>query len=162
MKIQQYCEQTMNTTIQMLISALALLALSTLNLQLSVCFAQGTAFTYQGRLNSGGGAASGAYDLTFGLFATNAVAVSNGLFTVMIDFGTNIFTTLTPRQPLTPTPYAIFASTANNLSGTLPVAQLSGLILDNQLNHSAVTYNPGPGLSGGGPRVVQFGLRLQF
>lgn len=108
--------------------------------------AQGTAFTYQGRLNSGGSAAAGSYDLTFALFATNAggvaiagpvtnsaTAVSNGLFTTTVDFGAGSFTggsnwleiavqtnggggftTLTPRQQLTPTPYAI---TAASLSG---------------------------------------------
>ena len=61
---------------------------------------------------------------------TNAVPVTNGLFAVTLDFGnafdgnarwlavsvkTNAassFSALTPRQPLTPTPYALFASNA--------------------------------------------------
>jgi hypothetical protein len=121
--------------------------------------AQGTAFTYQGRLNDGGAPASGSYDLTFALFNTNitgtalggtltnsATAVSNGLFIVTLDFsnqfdgtprwlqigvrtnGTSSFTPLSPRQQLTPTPYAIFANTASNLSGTLPAAQLAGTL----------------------------------
>ena len=121
-------------------------------------FAQGTAFTYQGRLNDNGGPANGNYDLQFivydndvggsqqGPVLTNsATAVSNGLFTVTLDFGTIFaganrwleigvrtngaasFSALVPRQKLTPTPYAIFANTASNLSGTLPSAQLSGL-----------------------------------
>src|ERR1051325_4326994 len=64
--------------------------------------AQGTAFTYQGRLSSGTNAASGSYDLTFSLFATNsngsaiagpvtnsAVGVANGFFTTTLDFGAN-------------------------------------------------------------------------
>jgi hypothetical protein len=102
--------------------------------------AQGTAFTYQGQLTSGGNAANGSFDLTFGLFSvasgagqdgatiTNlAVGVTNGLFTVELDFGANYpgtarwleisvrtngggaFTTLSPRQSLTPAPYAITA-----------------------------------------------------
>ena len=63
-------------------------------------FAQGTAFTYNGRLNVGGSPANGYYDLTFTLFSvvsgagqvggtlTQApVAVSNGLFNVTLDFG---------------------------------------------------------------------------
>jgi hypothetical protein len=122
-------------------------------------FAQGTAFTYQGRLNDGGAPANGSYDLTFTLFNTNvtgaalagiltnsATVVSNGLFTVTLDFsnrfdgtprwleigvrtnGASGFTTLSPRQRLTPTPYAIFANTASNLSGTLPAAQLAGTL----------------------------------
>ncbi|HUA37592.1 MAG TPA: hypothetical protein VMA35_04235 [Candidatus Sulfopaludibacter sp.] len=122
-------------------------------------FAQGTAFTYQGRLNDSGNTANGSYDLTFGLFNTNvngtalagpltnsAIAVSNGLFIVTLDFsnrfdgtprwleigvrtnGASSFTTLSPRQPLTPTPYAIFANSASNLTGTLPAAQLAGTL----------------------------------
>jgi len=62
--------------------------------------AQGTAFTYQGRLLDGGGPASGSYDLRFVLVnslaknvsiappLTNlAVNVSGGLFQVVLDFG---------------------------------------------------------------------------
>ena len=38
---------------------------------------------------------------------------------------TNAFTPLTPRQPITPTPYAI---TASNLTGTVAATQLTGSI----------------------------------
>ncbi len=67
-------------------------------------FAQGTAFSYQGRLNNGSSVASGSYDLSFTLFKTNItgtaiagpvtnsmVGVTNGLFTTLVDFG-NPFT----------------------------------------------------------------------
>jgi len=153
----------MKTIVQSLFVTLALLA------GLLQTAAQGTAFTYQGQLISGGGPAGGAYHLTFSLFntnsggaaiagpfTTNAVWVTNGLFTVQIDFGPGVFTgasnwlqigvatngasgftTLSPRQPLTPTPYAIFAGTAANLSGTLPLAQLPGVVITN--NESATT-----------------------
>ena len=158
-----------------LFAFLALASLSTLSLHLSPLFAQGTAFTYQGQLQSSGSPASGTYNLTFTLFNTNsggtsvagpvtnnAVVVTNGLFTVPIDFGSGVFTgqsnwleiavetnlagtftTLTPRQQLTPTPYAIYAESvaASNIIGTL---------IDTQLTHSAVTVSNGPGLSGGG------------
>ena len=138
---------------------LMLLALSTLNFQPSTASAQGTAFTYQGQLQNNGSPASGTYNLTFSLFDTNTsgvavagpvtnngVIVSNGLFTVLIDFGPGVFTgetnwleiavetnrastftTLTPRQQLTPTPYAIYAESASGLSGTLSASQLTSI-----------------------------------
>src|ERR1700690_4122191 len=65
-------------------------------------FAQTTAFTYQGQLNSSNAPATGAYDFRFQIYnAVNAVVagpltnapvgVTNGLFTVMLDFGPGIF-----------------------------------------------------------------------
>src|ERR1044071_5524574 len=64
--------------------------------------AQGTAFTYQGKLTDQGAPAVGRYDFTFSLFddaiavnyiadaLTNpAVQVSGGAFSVVLDFGTN-------------------------------------------------------------------------
>ena len=146
-------------------------------------FAQGTAFTYQGRLNDNGQPANGSYDLTFALFGdsnggsqvgntvTNAgTGVSSGLFTATLDFGPGVFTgtnlwlevavrangsaggytTLSPRQPVLPTPYAIMASTANSLSGTLPATNLSGVVGNDQLANSSLTVNAGTGLAGGG------------
>ncbi|HEX7570666.1 MAG TPA: hypothetical protein VF492_09190, partial [Verrucomicrobiae bacterium] len=72
--------------------AAALLLLAGINQTLSTAHAQGTAFTYQGRLNNGGSPASGIYDLRFAIYdSTNsrgtliagpltnsATAVSNG------------------------------------------------------------------------------------
>jgi len=132
-------------------------------------FAQGTAFTYQGRLNDGASPANGTYDLTFSLFnvssgagqvgntfTNSATAVSNGLFTVTLDFGANFpgagrwleigvrtngggaFATLSPRQPLTATPYAL---TASNLTGALPVGQLTGTFPLAQLPAILLTNN---------------------
>ncbi len=99
---------------------------------------QTTGFTYQGRLTDGGTAANGNYDFQFALWdslsggtqvgstqTVNTVAVSNGVFTVSLDFGANSFpganrfleiaarptggsfTPLTPRQQITSTPYAV-------------------------------------------------------
>jgi hypothetical protein len=114
--------------------------------------AQGTAFTYQGQLQSGTNFASGSYDITFSIWTnpsgpsqvgntvTNiATGVTNGLFTVMIDFGGGVFdgnprwleievctnggafTTLSPRQFLTAAPYATYANTSGyaNLASNL-------------------------------------------
>src|SRR5215208_1902342 len=131
--------------------------------QLSTLFAQGTAFTYQGGLNDGDSPANGSYDLTFSLWnaasgpvqvggtlTNTATAVSNGLFTVRLDFGANFpgadrwleigvrtngggaFSTLSPRQQITSTPYAVQALNADaansvaatNISGTVDLAQL--------------------------------------
>src|SRR5215831_8089083 len=69
-------------------------------------WAQGTAFTYQGRLNDGANPATGIYDLRFDVYdSTNnpgvliagpitnaATSVSNGFFTVTLNFGPGIFT----------------------------------------------------------------------
>jgi hypothetical protein len=65
--------------------------------------AQGTACTYQGQLLNAGNPANGNYDLSFALYTnssgglssagpvvTNAVPVSNGLFTVSLDFGPGV------------------------------------------------------------------------
>src|SRR5437899_4533663 len=121
----------------------------------------GTAFTYQGRLQEAGAPANGRYDLRFELFGfeaggtgngapiiNSAVAVSNGLFTTTLDFGTSVFsgapswleiavrpaggqpdfTILAPRQLLTPTPFAIYTLKAESLNGPLPDSQLSSNI----------------------------------
>jgi hypothetical protein len=122
-------------------------------------FAQGTAFTYQGRLNASGVAANGSYDLQFTVYDSSGaanvvagpltgsgVAVSNGLFTVTLDFGTGVFTgparwlqiavrtngavtftNLSPRQALTPSPYAIHAGTASNVVNGAVVKSLNNL-----------------------------------
>jgi hypothetical protein len=132
--------------------------------------AQGTAFNYQGRLNDAGAPANASYDFRFGVynsitngslvspFLTNsAVAVTNGLFTVTLDFGAGVFTggsnwldlavravgatnftALTPRQPVLPVPYAIFSTSASNLLGSITTTQLSGTLPSAQL---AGTYS---------------------
>jgi hypothetical protein len=157
----------MKTKLTRLIGALALLALLTVNHQLSIAQAQGTAFTYQGRLNSGGSPASGLFDFRFRLdadplgdtvlatVASNAMPVTNGLFLTALDFGpgwfngtnywleidvrangTGGYDELFPLQILTPTPYAIFATTASNVSGTVSAAQLSGTVASGNLPSS--------------------------
>jgi hypothetical protein len=86
---------------KLLLLGAALCSLFTL---VNAAHAQGTAFTYQGRLNDRGNPARGAYDFRFklyadplgntqvgGSFVTNAIPVTNGLFLTAIDFGAGIF-----------------------------------------------------------------------
>ncbi len=66
--------------------------------------AQGTAFTYQGRLNNNGAPANGVYDFRFRAAVdaggnnfvgtpslVSGIVVTNGLFTAPVDFGAGIF-----------------------------------------------------------------------
>jgi hypothetical protein len=83
----------------------------------------------------------------------SAVPVNSGLFNVTLDFGAGIFagnnrwldigvraigvtnfTALFPRQPVLPVPYAIFATGASNLTGTLPATQITGTLPSAQIS----------------------------
>jgi hypothetical protein len=151
--------------------ALVLAFVSTLSSQLST-YAQGSAFTYQGVLFDNGAPANGSYNLRFTLwddpnagtekfdpYPIVGVAVSNGQFTVVLDFGSGVFTgprywmqvetatngaptytALTPRQELTPVPYAIYSEGAGAANSAKSVAPAS--VSAPQLN----TFNaPGDG-----------------
>lgn len=131
--------------------------------------AQTTSFTYQGRISDGGTAANGVYDMQFKLYdaqsagnqigstiANNAVTLSNGVFTVQLDFGSASFsgadrflelgvrsagsgdpyTVLSPRQQLTSAVYAIraqssatadTATTSNTAATATNATQLGGV-----------------------------------
>lgn len=111
--------------------------------------ALGNSFTYQGRLTDAGSPANGTYDLRFILYDADSagasvgstqtkedVTVTNGLFSVELDFGVaafngdarwveisvrpgasaGTFTVLSPRQPISPTPYALFAKAAAGIA----------------------------------------------
>ncbi len=149
----------------------------------------GTAFTYQGRLTDTGQPANGAYDLQLSLYDSASalvpvvnpvnlenVPVTNGLFTVAVDFGVaGAFTgaerwlgvavrpgnqgiahmPLTPRQKITPTPYAVAAESAASLrlpiqesgsSSTVPFIP-TGLFQINQAGtaHAVMGQAAGPG-----------------
>jgi hypothetical protein len=154
-----------------------LLIVISLMLPCGLCLAAplGSAFTYQGRLTEAGVAATGAYDLKFSLYdslgagsqvggaLTNAAtAVTNGLFTVTLDFGTVFdgnarwlqvavrpsggatFTNLSPRQPLSPAPYALYApsagaaATAATASGVAPNAVTTPAILNSNITAAKI------------------------
>ncbi len=126
-------------------------------------FAQTTEFTYQGQLQTSGASANGTYDFEFALFDSSgtqiganfpasSVTVSNGSFSVRLDFGEQFpgtdryleirvrqtgggsFTTLTPRQKITSAPYGIKAKTAEtaNTATTANNATSLGGIAANQ------------------------------
>jgi hypothetical protein len=125
--------------------ALALSTLLCLFCLTTAASGQTTSFTYQGRLSDGSTPAGGVYDMKFRLYDSGGnaqgspdtvtldnpgVQVTNGVFTVQLDFGASAFdgsarfleisvrphsadpgspayTTLSPRQQFTSTPYAI-------------------------------------------------------
>jgi hypothetical protein len=140
--------------------------------------ALGTAFTYQGQLQQSGAPANGACDFQFSLWdvrgngapptggtqigstqTSTAVTVSNGVFTLPLDFGAAPFTsandrwlqilvrcpggsgayqTLAPRQPLTPAPFALFATAIAD--GAVSTTKLApGAVTASQLATNAVT-----------------------
>ena len=136
--------------------------------------AQGTAFTYNGQLDANGNPANGSYDLCFTLYnaSTNGTAfgsqtnsgigVTGGLFIATLDFGSvfngtnywleiaartnggGAFTTVSPRQPITPAPQAIYAATAGTAAtagiagsaSSVSATNIAGTIGDSQLSAS--------------------------
>jgi hypothetical protein len=115
--------------------------------------------------------------LALGTNTFPGTVLSNGTYTATLDFGADAFngdarwlelalrtngaadfTTLAPRQAVTPTPYAIRAANAGSVSGTIPDAQLSANVA--RLNATNAFNGPvtapqflgdGSGLSGVAP-----------
>jgi hypothetical protein len=141
---------------------------------LALAAPMGTAFTYQGHLVEDGLPAEGTYDLRFilydaalggaqvgGILELSDVSVSQGNFTVQLDFGAGIFngqalwlevgvragdssgeyTLLSPRQALAAAPNALYSQSApwSGLLG-IPTGFADGV--DNN-----TTYTAGTGLS---------------
>ena len=112
-----------------------------------------TAFTYQGELRESGDPANGSYNIDFGLWDAlsagnqvgssiefNNLPVTDGLFTVELDFGAAAFdgsqlwleiavdgNELVPRQPLTGAPFAL---------------QMRGIVVDADNNVGIGTSSP--------------------
>jgi hypothetical protein len=140
-------------TILLLVTGLAYAQGTAPERETTIQAAVGTGFTYQGYLTDGGSPADGQYDLEFELYddASTQVGstitvddetVTDGLFTVELDFGSGVFdgearylkigvrpgdsngdfTPLTPRQALTAAPYALHALEApwSGLTGVPP------------------------------------------
>jgi hypothetical protein len=164
-----------------------LVCLSTLLLFGASVYAQTTAFTYQGRLTDSNANTSGTFEMRFKLFDaltggaqqpqptpvtlefsvanSNAITVTNGIFTVLLDFGPGVFTgagrwleievrnttgppaftLLAPRQQITSSPYATRSSIADNALKLQGVAVSSTAPAPNQvLKFIAGQWQPGP------------------
>ena len=133
----------------------------------------GTAFSYQGRLTYTNGPATGLYDLRFALYTnstlggqvgatitTNGMPVTNGLLTISLELGpvfdgtaywleigakTNgaaSFLTL-PRQPLTPSPNALYAATAKTANAVASNAVTADGIQDATITASKLAGDIG-------------------
>ena len=157
-------------------------AICSLIVSANLAFSQGTAFTYQGRLDRAGSPVTGLYDFTNALYNASsggaqagatvtltAVPVTNGLFTVLLDFGgvfngttywlqigvrsngVGSYAALSPRQELTPTPYAV---TAENVNGLVSASQLTGTLpsglLSGAYGNAVNLNNAGNSFSGNG------------
>lgn len=127
-------------------------------LQIGHLHAQTTGFTFQGSLRNGTVAADGDHDFEFRLFdslaggtqigstiAVNDVAVSDGVFSVRLNFGSQFpgavrfleirvrpsgqpgFTVLSPRQLINSAPYAVKSLNSETADNAANAAQLGGV-----------------------------------
>jgi hypothetical protein len=125
----------------------------------------GTSLIYQGRLSDAGAPANGSYDMTFRVFdaardgnqygkdlGMAAVPVTDGLFSVLLDFGAGVFTAaprwleveingqpLSPRQDVAGAP---FAQTCNDATYAY-YAAYAGLAGPWDTDGASVYYNYG-------------------
>jgi len=150
----------------------------------------GTSFTYQGRLVLNGEVVSGTIDFQFALYdalsggaqigsivSRSDITVTDGLFTVSLDFGASAFTgnprylaisvrpgasigaytSLTPRQLLAPAPYAMYTTNADQLDGVHASGLLStgGGTINGTLDVNGVLLGYyGGGVSNGGASIT--------
>jgi len=143
--------------------------------------AQTTEFTYQGKLSDSSTPANANYDFEFRLYDTAAggtllgtltrtgVAVSNGIFTVRLDFGAQFtgaarhleiavkpaggatLTTLNPRQTLTSAPYSVRSLSSTTADTATDSQQLGGVAANQftQTNDVRLTDSRNPNSGSG-------------
>ena len=145
---------------------LALFFVGVVVCSMPVLHAQSTEFSFQGSMKDGAAAANGNYDFEFRLYnavsggsqvgltlTQSLVAVTNGTFSVQLDFGANYpganrfleirvrqtgggtFTPLTPRQPVLDAPYSVKSLNTDN---AVNATQLGGVAA----NQYVVTTDP--------------------
>lgn len=140
--------------------------------------AQGTAFTYEGMLNSGSSLANGFYDIRFNLHSTasggsaltgavtaTARPVTNGLFAVLLDFGnqfpgadrwleiavrTNGPGSFVTLAPRQKITATPYAITAGNVTGPVPINQLPTSVVTN----GAIAVNLSGSFTGNGAALT--------
>jgi hypothetical protein len=132
--------------------------------------AQTTSFTYQGKLTDSAATAQGNYQMEFKLFGSaggadqigaalsnSNIAVNQGIFTVNLDFGADVFTgadrflqisvrrtsgesftMLNPRQQITSSPYAIRTLRAAQADIALDANKLGGIEASQYVTSSSV------------------------
>src|SRR4051794_40329433 len=140
-----------------LLGFFALTLLAAFSPQVATLHAQGTTFTYQGRLDEDGTPANGVYDLRFQVFdaltdglsfganIVQGVGVTNGLFTVQLAYSpaafdggarwleigarTNAGGTFTQLAPRQPVTATPYALVAGSVTGAIPLAQLPAAVV---------------------------------
>lgn len=164
---------------------------------LCACFALGvsaqtTAFSFQGSLKDGAAAANGNYDFQFALYdavtggsqlgstlTQNTVAVTNGIFSVSLDFGSQFpganrfleirvklsgggtITTLAPRQPVNSAPYSVKSlntdtASSLNCAACVTAAQIASV------NGASITGTiPAASVPSGSSNYIQNGTAVQ-
>lgn len=169
------------------LAAPALASLLILSAGLRTASGQGTAFIYQGQLASNGAPVTGRYDMVFWLYETNVSGsviagpitnsdtdVSNGLFSVTLDFGPGVFTgsnywldisvspagsntfvELAPRQAILPVPYSIYSTTAGNAATANNAASVSATNISGSLS---LLQLPGPVVTNDAANLTLNGL----
>jgi len=156
-----------------------------------VTVAQTPTFTYQGRLTDASLPANGVYDFEFRLYDESSsqigaaltredVAVTNGVFTVSLDFGvvafngqprlleiavrsgasSGSFNTLSPRQQISSSPYAIRTLSAAQAETAADSQSLGGVPASAYVKTDDPRLVPGPPIAGS-PNYIQNGTNPQ-
>jgi endosialidase-like protein len=149
--------------------------------------AQQTDFSYQGKLTDNGSPANGNYDLQFDLWDAPTggnqvspkktlanIPVTNGVFTVTVDFGAGIFngglkfmevaarpsgtgpyTVLSPRQQITSTPYAVRSLNTATADLATNAQQLAGVAATEYVRNSDARLSDARTPTAGSSNYVQ-------
>ena len=142
----------MNVNVKTVLGRLAAMMMLLLTCNVASAASQVTSFSYQGQLQDNGHPANGNYDLAFELYDDSAsgskvgstltsagLAVSGGLFSIGLDFGSTVFdgtqlwlqvyvntVPLTPRTAIRLAPVAEYALTAETVTpGSITAAELA-------------------------------------